>query len=84
MDQRKLKNDILEAANNKDAKQCYTLFETYTRQANKIENNIISSVIRSFTKKKDEKYLTAVLDVVQKKNIKLGESEYKSIDFPNG
>lgn len=75
---KKLETEVLQAANDKDAKRAFSLFEEYKQYLNEKSTTIISSVLRSLSKKEDEHLLLDLLRYLDSKEIKLKENEYKS------
>ena len=75
---KKLETEVLHAANEKDAKCAFSLFEEYKQYLNEKPTIIISSVLRSLSKKEDEHLLLDLLSYLDSKEIQLKENEYKS------
>lgn len=75
---KQIQSDIVTAANEKNAKKAFELFEEFKKHVSEIKPTVLSSLVRSLSKKEDEKYLLELLEFVKEKKLKLTESEYKS------
>lgn len=78
---RQFQSDIVVAANEKNAKKAFELFEKFKEHISEIKPTILSSLIRSLSKKEDEEYLVNLLAFIQEKQLKMTESEYKSMFY---